>query len=51
MRPSTVATRVPAEKLEFQTTLKPGRANLAEIQFAVLANMCLTRRIVEEGTL
>lgn len=44
--------RALARKLEFHYTLKHGsRLNLAEIEFAVLANMCLKRWIVEDDTL
>ncbi len=44
--------RALARKLQFHYTPKHGSwLNIAEIEFAVLANMCLKRRIGEEATL
>jgi hypothetical protein len=44
--------RALAKKLEFHYTPKHGSwLNIAEVEFAVLANMCLNRRIGEEETL
>lgn len=44
--------RALAQKLEFHYTPKHGSwLNIAEIEFAVLANMCLGKRIADEKTL
>jgi hypothetical protein len=44
--------RALAKKLEFHYTPKHGSwLNIAEIEFAVLANMCLSQRIADEETL
>lgn len=44
--------RALAKKLEFHYTPRHGSwLNIAEIEFAVLSNMCLKQRIANEGTL
>lgn len=49
---SPTEARALAKKLEFHYTPKHGSwLNIAEIEFAVLTNMCLKRRIGDEDTL